>query len=56
MGRPKKDGVFINYYIDKEIKKKLDEYCQEVGQTNTLALERILNDFFEDRKKNKNEK
>lgn len=46
MARPKKDGVHINYYIDREVKEKLDKYCEEVGQTNTLAVERILNKFL----------
>ena len=48
MARPKKDGVHINYYINREVKDKLDKYCQEVGQTNTLALERILNKFLDE--------
>lgn len=46
MARPKKDGVFINYYIEKEIKEMLDKYCEEVGQTNTLAVERILKQYL----------
>ena len=48
MARPKKDGVHINYYIDREVKEKLDKYCEEVGQTNTLAVERILNKFLDE--------
>lgn len=51
MSRQKKDGVYINYYIDKEIKDRLDAYSQEVGQTNTLAIERILKQFFDNRDK-----
>ncbi|EDT74298.1 RepB family protein [Clostridium butyricum] len=57
MARQKKDGVYINYYIRKDIKEKLDEYCEEVGQTNTLALERILGQFLDkyfEEKKNVN--
>ena len=42
MARAKKDGVYINYYIQKDIKDRLDKYCEDVGQTNTMALERIL--------------
>lgn len=56
MARPKKDGVHINYYIDKEIKEMLDKYCEEVGQTNTLAVERILKkhlkEYFEKKEEN----
>ena len=48
MARAKKDGVFINYYIKKDIKEKLDKYCEEVGQTNTMAVERILGKFLDE--------
>ena len=47
MARAKKDGVHINYYIEKNIKEMLDEYCEDVGQTNTLAVERILKSFLD---------
>ena len=48
MARAKKDGVFINYYIKKEIKENLDKYCEEVGQTNTMAVERILEKYLKE--------
>lgn len=48
MPRPKKDGVHINYYIQKDIKARLDNYCEEVGQTNTIAIERILKQFLDE--------
>ena len=47
MPRPKKDGVHINYYIEKDVKGMLDAYCEEVGQTNTMAVERTLRSFLE---------
>lgn len=46
MARQKKDGVNINYYIRKDVKQKLDEYCADVGQTATMAVERILDDYL----------
>lgn len=56
MARAKKDGVFINYYIKKDIKEKLDKYCEDVGQTNTMAVERILgkylDEYFKDKENN----
>ena len=48
MVRSKKDGVYINYYIEREIKNRLDKYCEEVGQTNTKAIERILKQFLDE--------
>ena len=56
MARQKKDGVFINYYIDKNVKEMLDEYCEDVGQTNTLAIERILRAHLEAYQKEKEAK
>ena len=47
MARPKKDGRHINYYIDRLIYERLEEYANEKGQTMTTALERILKQFFD---------
>jgi len=46
MARAKKDGKNICYYVDRELVEKLQEYAEERGQTNTMALERILRKFF----------
>lgn len=46
MPRKKKDGRHINYYIDRMIYERLEEYADEKGQTMTTALERILKQFF----------
>ena len=47
MPRKKKDGRHINYYIDRMIYERLEEYDDEKGQTMTKALERILKQFFD---------
>ena len=47
MPRQKKDGRHINYYIDRKVFEELESYAQEKGQTMTMALERILSQFFE---------
>lgn len=46
MARQKKDGVNINYFIRRDVKEKLDMYCEDVGQTATMAIERILDDYL----------
>ncbi|WP_026495393.1 RepB family protein [Butyrivibrio sp. WCD3002] len=46
MPRQKKDGVNINYFIRRDVKDKLDAYCEDVGQTATMAIERILDDYL----------
>lgn len=55
MARPKKDGVYINYYIRKDIKYRFDKYCENVGQTNTTAIERILKQFLDEYDKKQKE-
>ena len=47
MPRKKKDGRHINYYIDRMIYERLEEYADKKGQTMTMALERILKQFFD---------
>lgn len=46
MARPKKDGTYINYYLDRELVEKLRDYAEDKGQTITTALERIIRDFL----------
>ena len=53
MPREKKDGLYINYYLDRKIYDKLDAYAKEKGQTVTMALERILEKFFTEEELNK---
>lgn len=46
MGRPKKDSKPINLNLDRMLVEYLERYCDELGQTKTTALERILKRFF----------
>lgn len=48
MARAKKDGQYINCYIEKEIANVLEKYCNETGLTKTVAIERILGKYFEE--------
>lgn len=47
MPRRKKDGRFINYYIDRHIFERLERYAQSRGQQMTTALERILQEYLD---------
>ena len=55
MAKKKKDGVNINYYIRRDVKEKLDLYCKDVGQTATMAIERILDDYLTKYIENRND-
>ena len=47
MARAKKEGRYVNYYIEREFYEKLEKYCEEVGQTKTVAIERILTKYLD---------
>jgi len=53
MAREKKDGRHINLYIEREIIEKLEQYCEEVGQTKTVAIERAIKQYLSDYQSNK---
>lgn len=48
MQTKKKDGRCLNCIISRDVFEQLETYCNEVGQTKTLAVERILKKFFTD--------
>lgn len=56
MARQKKDGININYFIRRDVKEKLDAYCEDVGQTATMAIERILDEYLTRYFEGRNEK
>lgn len=47
MPRKKKDGRFINYYIDRRIFERLERYAHSKGQQMTTAIERILQEYLD---------
>ncbi len=54
MARAKKDGKYVNYYVEAAIVERLEQYCEETGLTKTMALERILKGFFAELDNNNN--
>ena len=46
MARKKRDGRFINYYIDRTIYERLEHYAEDKAQPMTTALERILDEHL----------
>ena len=56
MTRPRKDYKNLTIKLDSVIAEELEQYCDEVGQTKTMAIERILKAYFDDRKKQTEEK
>ena len=55
MGRPKKNGTYLNICIETPIYERLEALCADAGQTKTVAVERALvaylNDYEEKQRK-----
>ena len=47
MAREKKDGKFVNIYMDAKIFKALSDFCDKYGQTKTTAIERAIIKYIE---------
>ena len=46
MARPKKNGTYLNVCIEKSIYEKLEQFCDDAGQTKTVAVERALTEYL----------
>ena len=51
MSRPRKDGVYLNIKIERDVYNKLIQVSKEAGQTKTLIVERALDLYFDDYEK-----
>lgn len=47
MTRPKKNAIVLNMRVDAIVMERFNAYCAEVGQTKTLAFERIVSAFLD---------
>ncbi len=46
MPRTKKDAKILNVKLDREIHEQLEQFCDESGMTKTVAVEKILAQYF----------
>lgn len=46
MPRAKKDGKFLNCYVDKEILEKLEQYCEKTSIPKTAIVEMALKEYL----------
>lgn len=46
MPRAKKDGKFLNCYVDRKILEKLELYCDEAGIPKTSVVEKALGQYL----------
>ena len=48
MARSKKENVAMSVRIDKMVYERMVRYCDESGQTKTLAIERALSLYMDE--------
>ena len=46
--RPKKNGTYLNVCIETPIYERLEAFCDDAGQTKTVAVERALTAYLDD--------
>ena len=47
MPRPKKESKNLNIRLDASTHMRLEDFCEETGMTKTVAVEKILDRYFE---------
>ena len=51
MARQKKDGTYLNVRIATSIYNRLTDFCDDAGQTKTIAVERALAEYLDNYEK-----
>lgn len=52
-GNRTRNSVRLSVNLPKDLMEQFNQYCKEVGQTKTMAAERILWNFFWEREQDK---
>ena len=52
MARPKKDGKYLNVYVEQNIYDDFEKFCEDMGQSKTTATERALRLYMDAMRKN----
>lgn len=52
MPRPKKDGRYLNLYLDRALHEEFEQFYESLGQTKTIAAERAFRMYMDAMKQN----
>lgn len=52
MPRPKKDGRYLNLYLDRALHEEFEQFCESLGQTKTVVAERTFRMYMDAMKQN----
>ena len=47
MSREKKDAKILNIKLATSVHEKLEQFCDESGMPKTVAVEKVLTQFFD---------
>lgn len=50
MSRQKKDGKYLNVYLDRKTYDEFEKFCIDIGQSKTVAAERALQMYMSEMK------
>ena len=53
MAREPKDGMKINFYLDKQLVSRLKDFCTRTGRTMTKVVEIALSEYLDKHKEDK---
>lgn len=56
MNKPKKEGKYLNIFMDKEVYEELEKFCNDTGISKTGATERALKSWLKAQSKQSNDK
>ncbi len=54
MPTPKKDGKYLNIYMDRQLFEQLQQFCTENGVTKTFAVEKGVRMYLKEEAKMRN--
>lgn len=50
MVRPKKDGQYVNFYMNCEVFEMLEKFSEGSGLTKTMIMERVVRQYIDAQK------
>ena len=56
MAKPKKDGKYVNIYMDRERAERLEAYSDETGIPKTFVIEKAVKGYLDQKEDQEQEK
>ena len=56
MAKPKKDGKYVNIYMDRELAERLEAYSDETGIPKAFVIEKAVKGYLDQKEDQEQEK